>query len=310
MPKKITCLGSFVVDLTSRAEHLPVPGESIVTDFFKMGPGGKGSNQAVAAKRAGADIKLMTKIGDDILAQVAKESFKKEGFDEKYILVDKEYFTGIALIMVDKNTAQNSIMVAPGACEHITTEDVEIFRNEIETCEIFLTQFEVNIDAIENAIDIAHRNKKIIVLNTAPVREVSDELVKKASIITPNEIEASILTGVEVVDLESARKASNVFFDKGVSQVIITLGKKGAYVNDGKKDFIVEPIDVKTIDTTGAGDAFTGGFVTALSEGFSLVESVEFATATAALSTTKIGTAPSMPYRKEIDELIKKTYGR
>ncbi len=308
MSNKIVCLGSFVVDLTCRVEHLPLPGESIVTDYFKMGPGGKGSNQAIAAKRAGADILLMTKIGNDILSEVAVRAYKEEGFDDKFILVDKEHSTGIALINVDKNTSQNSIAVAPGACEHITDSDIELLTPEIEACDIFLTQLEVNVDAIEKCIDIAHKNNKIIVFNTAPIRPISNETVAKATIITPNEIEAALLTDIEVVDLESAKKAAHVFFDRGIQNVIITLGKKGSYVNDQKVESFVEPIDVKTVDTTGAGDAFTGGLVTALSEGSDLHQSVKFATATASLSTTKFGTAPSMPYRKEIDELMKKAY--
>jgi ribokinase len=307
--KKITCLGSFVVDLTCRVDRLPLPGESLITDYFKMGPGGKGSNQAVAAKRAGGNIVLMTKVGQDLLSQVAVDNFRKEGFDGRYIVVDKDVFTGIALINVDKNTSENSIVVAPGACEHITDEDIALLKPEIESCAIFLTQLEVNIEAIAEAMRIAYEHKKIIVLNTAPVREISDEFLSKATIVTPNEVEASILTKVEVTDKSSARRAARVFFDKGVRQVVITLGKKGAYVNDGTIDEIIDPVDVKTIDTTGAGDAFTGGLVTALAEDRSLLSAVKFATCTAALSTTKMGTAPSMPYRAEIDELVKKAYG-
>lgn len=309
MAKKITCLGSFVVDLTCRVDRLPLPGESLITDYFKMGPGGKGSNQAVAAKRAGGNIVLMTKVGQDILSRVALDNFKKEGFDERFIVPDKEVFTGIALINVDKNTSENSIVVAPGACEHILDEDIALLKPEIEGCDIFLTQLEVNIDAIEKAVQIAYDNKKIIVFNTAPVREISDDLLSKATIITPNEVEASILTKIEVSDKSSARKAAQVFFDKGIKNVVITLGKKGAYLNDGKIEEIIEPVEVPTIDTTGAGDAFTGGLVVALAEDRSLLNAVKFATCTAALSTTKMGTAPSMPYRREIDELVKKAYG-
>jgi len=309
MPGKIVCLGSFVVDLTCRVDHLPLPGESVITDYFKMGPGGKGSNQAVAAKRAGGNILLLTKVGKDLLSQVALESFRKEGFDEKFIIIDKDIFTGIALINVDKNTSENSIAVAPGACEHITEADIRLLKPEIESCDIFLTQLEVNLDAIEKAIQIAYDNKKIIVFNTAPVREMSDDLLSKTTIITPNEIEASVLTNIKVTDKSSAGKAARVFFDKGIKNVVITLGKKGCYVNDGKVEELVDPVDVKTIDTTGAGDAFTGGLVVALAEGRSLLNASKFATCTAALSTTKMGTAPSMPYRNEIDDLVKKAYG-
>jgi len=310
MAKKIVCLGSFVVDLTCRSEHLPLPGETIKTDYFKMGPGGKGANQAVAAKRSGGNIILMTKIGTDILSRLALDHFHAEGFDDKYILVDKTSFTGIALINVDKNTSENSITVAPGACEHISSDDIELFRKEIETGDIFLSQLEVNLDAVEKAIGIAWSAVRTVVLNTAPAFSVSDDLLSKVSIVTPNEIEASMLTNIEVMNKENAKQAAKVFFGKGVNNVVITLGKKGAYVNDGKSEAIVDPVDVKVVDTTGAGDAFTGGLVTALAEEMPLINAVKFATATAALSVTKLGTAPSMPYRAEIDKLVKTAYGK
>jgi ribokinase len=308
MLKKIVCLGSFVVDLTCRSDHLPVPGETIKTDYFKMGPGGKGANQAVAAKRAGGDIVIMTKVGTDILSHVALDNFKKEGFDEKYILIDESNFTGIALINVDKNTSENSITVAPGACDHITENDIAFLKREIETSDIFLTQLEVNMDAIEKAVQIAFDNKKTVVLNPAPALPLSDSLLSKVTIIIPNEIEASMLTKIEVTDKISAGRAAKVFFDKGVKNVVITLGNKGAYFNDGRTEAMIAPIDVKVVDTTGAGDAFTGGLVTALAEDIPLEKAVKFATATAALSVTKLGTAPAMPYRGEIDELVKKEY--
>jgi ribokinase len=309
MAKKITCLGSFVVDLTCRVDRLPLPGETLITDYFKMGPGGKGANQAVAAKRAGGNLVLMTKVGQDILSQVALQNFRQEGFDERYIVVDKDFSTGIALINVDKNTSENSIVVAPGACGHITDADIALLEPEIKSCDIFLTQLEVNIDAIEKAVRIAYDHKKIIVMNTAPARELSGEFLSRATIITPNEVEASLLTKIEVTDKSSAGKAARVFFDKGIKNVVITLGKKGCYLNDGKIEEIIPPVEVNTIDTTGAGDAFTGGLVVALAEDKPLLPAVKFATCTAALSTTKMGTAPSMPYRREIDALVKKAYG-
>jgi ribokinase len=251
----------------------------------------------------------MTKVGNDILSQVALGSFKKEGFDEKYILIDNDTFTGIALINVDKNTGENSITVASGACGHLTGDDIGLLKPEIESCDIFLTQLETNLDAVEKAVGIAYENKKTIVVNTAPVQAISDELLGKITLVTPNEIEASLLTKVEVRDKGSAGKAARIFFDKGVKYVVITLGKKGCYINDGKTEALVDPIEVKTIDTTGAGDAFTGGLVVALAEDRSLLNAAKFATAAAALSTTKAGTAPAMPYRAEIDALVKKTYG-
>jgi ribokinase len=310
MPKKITCLGSFVTEFTCRVDRLPMPGESLITDNFYLGPGGKGSNQAVAAKRAGGNITLMVKVGKDLHAGIAVENFRKEGFDERYLITDTDgNATGIALIMVDKNTAENSIVVIPGACEHVTAGDIALLEDQIKTCDIFMTQLETNVDAVEQAVRIAWENKKTIVFNTAPVRNISDELLSRVTIVTPNEVEASILTGVKVTGKDSAAQAARVFFDKGIPNVIITLGKKGCYVHDGRREDFVEPVDVQTIDTTGAGDAFTGGLVTALAEDKNLFDAVKFATVTAALSTTKTGTAPAMPYRNEIDALYRKAYG-
>ena len=308
MGKKIACFGSFVAELCSRVDRLPLPGESMITDYFKLGAGGKGSNQAVAVKRAGGNIVFMAKIGTDLLSQIARDHYQKEGFNPKYIVADDKYPTGVAIINVDKNTGENSIILIPGVCEHCTSADIALFKGEIESCDIFLAQLEANIDAVEEAVQIAWENKKTIVINTAPARELPDELLSKITIVTPNEIEASVLTKVEVTDKSSAEKAARIFCDKGVSQVVITLGKNGCYVFDGKQGEHIGPIAVQTVDTTGAGDAFTGGLVTALAEDMPLAAAVRFATATAALSTTKQGTAVAMPYRSEIDELLSKTY--
>ena len=309
MGKKIACLGSFILELTSRVDRLPLPGESLLSDNFKLGQGGKGSNQAVAVKRAGGDIVMMAKIGTDLLSKLAWDHFEKEGFNKKYIVTDDKHATGVAMIIVDKKTAQNSIVVITGACEQLTDADIELFRPEIESSDIFLTQLEANVDAVEKAVQIAWENKKIIVFNTAPARELSDDLLSKISIITPNEVEAFMLTKVEVTDKSSAEKAARIFFNKGIPYVIITLGEKGCFVYDGKNSEIIDSIKVQSVDTTGAGDAFNGALVTALSEDMPISKAVKFATAAAALSTTKHGTAVAMPYRSEIDSLVKKTYG-
>jgi len=310
MGKKIACFGSFIAELTSRVDRLPKPGESLISDYFKLGAGGKGSNQAAAVKRAGGNIVFMAKIGNDLLSQIARDHYKREGFDPKYIVTDNDFPTGAAMISVDKNTGENSIIVIPGVSEHCTGADIALFRNEIETCDIFLAQLEANIDAVEKAVQIAWENKKTIVINTAPARELPDDLLSKISIVIPNEIEASVITKIEVIDKSSAEKAARVFHEKGIPIVIITLGRNGCYVSSGKYGEIIDAIPVQTIDTTGAGDAFIGGMVTALSEDLPLTAAVRFATATAALSTTKPGTAVAMPFRSEIDELVKKIYGK
>ena len=301
---KITVLGSFVVDLTGRAPHLPVTGETVKGSTFKMGPGGKGSNQAVAAQRAGAEITLITKVGRDTFGKVALDNFKRENMDTKFIFEDKNHETGAALIMVDENTSENKILVLPGACEHITDENVEFARESIENAEVFLTQLEINMEAIEKAIDIAYTKGVITVLNPAPVQPLTDDFLKKIHIITPNEVEASILTGIKIETDEDVRKASEVFLSKGVKNVIITLGGKGVYARTINEEKFIPAIDVKPVDTTGAGDAFNGGFVTALAEGKSFFQAAAFGNVVGALSVTKLGTAPSMPYRDEIEKFL------
>lgn len=304
--KKVVVMGSFVIDLTSRANHLPIPGETVIGTKFKMGPGGKGSNQGVAAKRAGAEVTMITKVGNDTFGKIAIENFKNEGFDTKFILIDQENETGTALIMVDENTAQNKILVVSGACANITGNDIDLVSTTIGGADIFLIQLETNMDSIEKSIDIAYKNDVKIVLNTAPIQPVPDELLSKVHVITPNEVEASILTKVNIKIPEDASKAAKVFFNKGVKNVIITLGKDGVYVSDGITEEIIPSYNVNAIDTTGAGDAFNGGFVTALSEGKDIFEAARFGNIVGALSVTKLGTAPAMPYRGEIEEFILK----
>lgn len=305
MAGKISVFGSFVVDLASRANHLPKPAETVIGTSFALGPGGKGSNQGVAAHRSGADITMITKVGDDVFGKVALDFYKKEGMNTDLIFVDKEKETGTALIMVDEVTGQNQILVVSGACGNITDEDLEIARPTIEGSQILLTQLEVNLDATWKVIDMAHKAGVKVVLNTAPAQEVPDDVLRQVDLLTPNEVEASILSGVEVVTPDDARKAADVFQSKGVDEIVITLGEQGAYVRSGSKDIVIPRRTVNAIDTTGAGDAFNGGLVTALSEGKDLFAAAEFANVVGALSVTKVGTAPAMPFRKEIDAFIK-----
>lgn len=304
--RKITVLGSFVVDLAGRAPHLPVTGETVKGSSFKMGPGGKGSNQGVAAQRAGSQVTMITKIGKDTFGRLALESFKNEEMNTDFVFEDESRETGSALIMVDEHTSDNKILVVTGACGHITCDDIEAARDGIENADVFLTQLETNMDAVEKGIDIAHKKGIRIVLNPAPVQPVSDELLKKVDVITPNEIEASILTGIKIENDTDVRRAAEVFLSKGVKNVIITLGSRGAYARTKEKELFMPVIKVTPVDTTGAGDAFNGGFVTALAEGMDFFEAARFGSITGSLSVTKLGTAPAMPYRNEIDSLFKK----
>ena len=221
------------------------------------------------------------------------------------IFVDRERETGTALIMVDENSAQNQILVVPGACGNINDEDIERATPAIKNAQIILMQMEVNLDANWKVLDIAHKNGVKVVLNTAPAQKVEDGILAKVNVLTPNEVEASILSGVEVVTMDDARRAAEVFQKKGVEEVVITMGAQGAYVRSGSRERIVPRLNVEAIDTTGAGDAFNGGLVTALAEGKDLFAAAEFANVVGALSVTKKGTAPAMPLRKDIDTFMK-----
>lgn len=305
MAEKITVFGSFVVDLMARTPHLPAPAETVKGSFFKQGAGGKGFNQGVAAFKSGGDVAMITKLGRDSLANVALDTMTELNMPKDYLFYNDDVATGIALIMVDENTSQNEIVIVPGACSTITDEDIAKVEDRIKQSGYLLLQLEVNQDANEKVAKLAKENGVKVIINTAPYQPISDEFLKGAYLVTPNEVEAEELTGIAVNDLESADRAAKVFLDKGVQNVLITLGSRGVYINTDGKSEIVPAYRVDAIDTTGAGDAFNGGLLTALAEGKSLADASRFANALAALSVQRIGTTPSMPTREEIDAFIK-----
>lgn len=309
MGKRIVVFGSYVTDLTGRATRFPVPGETVLGTSFHPGPGGKGSNQAVAAFRAGGDVTLVTKLGKDAFGRMARDFYTHEGMDTSALLEDDVYETGAALIMVNEQSGQNMIMVLNGACNHVTKEDICARKELIEQADYLLVQMEINVDALEEVIRVAHDSGVRVILNPAPVQALDDEIMALVDTVTPNETEAAVLTGVNVVDLASAHQAAQVFLSKGVRNVIITLGGNGVYCTDGTREELVERIPVQAVDTTGAGDAFNGGFITALSNGLDLFEAVRYGNCTGALSVTKLGTAPAMPHKEEIDALYQINYG-
>lgn len=304
MAGKVVVFGSFVVDLMARIPHLPVPGETVKGPMFKMGPGGKGFNQGVAAHKAGADVTMVTKIGKDSFGDIALHTMDELGMTKEHVFISEEDKTGIALILVDENTSQNEIAIVSGACGTITEKDTNSVKELIRESEYILLQLEVNQDANERIAEYACENGVKVIINTAPYSKISDEFLSKAYMVTPNEVEAEALTGIKVEDLESAKKAATIFKKKGVKKVLITLGEKGVFISDDDKDEILPAFHVNAVDTTGAGDAFNGGFITALAEGKDIWEAAKFANAAAALSVQKLGTTPSMPARKEIDEFL------
>ena len=300
MGKKVTVFGSFVVDLMGRTPHLPAPGETVKGTVFKMGPGGKGFNQGVAAHKAGADVAMVTKLGRDTFADIALNTMKDLKMDTRRVLFSDTVETGSALIMVDEKTSQNEIVVILGACNTISDEEVDSLEDVIGESEYLLTQLETNVSSVERIIDIAYKKGVKVILNTAPVQPIEDELLSKVDLITPNEVEAEILTGIKVDSEEAADQAAEWFFARGVKRVLITLGGRGVYLNTRDKKGILPAYKVEAVDTTGAGDAFNGGLLAALAEGKDLWEASKFANALAALSVQKIGTTPAMPVREEI----------
>lgn len=304
LKKKVTVFGSFVVDLMGRTPHLPAAGETVKGSFFKQGAGGKGFNQGIAAHKAGGDVAMITKLGRDSMANVALDAMAEVNLPKDYLFYTDEAATGIALIMVDENSGQNEIVIVPGACSTITDDDIEKVKDVIKDSAYLLLQLEVNQDANEKVAKFAKENGVRVIINTAPYQPISDEFLNGTYLVTPNEVEAEEITGVPVVDLESADRAAEVFFKKGVQNVLITLGSRGVYVNSSGRSEIIPAFHVKAIDATGAGDAFNGGLLTALSEGKDLWEAARFANGLAALSVQKLGTTPSMPVRAEIDRFL------
>lgn len=304
MAQKVTVFGSFVVDLMARAPRLPVPGETVLGSFFKQGAGGKGFNQGIAAHKAGGDVTMITKLGRDSLAAVATDAMDGVGLSKDHLFYSETEPTGVALISVDENTSQNEIIIVPGACATISDEDIASVAERIKESAYLLLQLEVNQDANEKVAAMAKAAGVKVIVNTAPYSPVTDEFLSGCYLVTPNEVEAEELTGICVSDLESADKAAKVFKDKGVQNVVITLGSRGVYVNEDGKSEIVPAYKVNAIDTTGAGDAFNGGLLTALSEGKTIGEAARFANALAAISVQRIGTTPSMPTRAEIDKFL------
>ena len=306
---KIIGPGSLIVDVTGFAPHLPVAGETTKGTTLRFGPGGKGSNQLTAAHRAGSEVKIISARGDDVLGQILKNHYVTEGMSEEYVDVNKNYESGSALIEIDESNAQNRIIVILGANEKVNAESVLKAEKDFADCDAVLTQFETTIDAVKQAKNLANKYGKPFILNPAPYVAIPDELLNGIDYVTPNETEVEQFTGVTVNTYDDCKKAAEILLNKGVKNVIITLGIRGAYFYNGKQEIKVPSIKVKAVETTGAGDAFIGGFATAIAEGLDVETALKFATCTSAISVTRLGSSPSMPYRHEILSLLEKEFG-
>jgi ribokinase len=299
MQGKIVVIGSSNTDMVIKSQKFPLPGETILGGKFFVFPGGKGANQAVSAARLNGQVTFIARTGNDMFGKQAMEQFQKEGINTSFITTDSENPSGVALITVDAK-GENTIVVAQGANGFLSEQDIDQATDKIAEADVVLLQLEIPIPAVAYAIGKSYALGKKVILNPAPAQSIADEVLRCVYIITPNETEAEILTGIKVADADSAARAAAELKRKGVQQVVITLGPKGAYVQTNEVSKLIPAPLVHAVDTTAAGDVFNGALAVAVSEGFSLASAVEFANAAAAISVTRMGAQASAPFRKEV----------
>jgi len=296
---KIVVVGSSNTDMVVKSNRLPAPGETVLGGAFQMIPGGKGANQAVAAARLEGEVTLVAKVGNDPFGIAAKMDFEKKGIDTSQVIVTEKSPSGVALIMVDEQ-GENAISVALGANNELSVADVEGAVPVIQAAGFLLVQLEIPLAAVSHAVALASQHNTKVILNPAPAQPLSPDLLKYVDIITPNESEAKLLTGVDITDVRSAKEAALILREQGVPVVIITMGAAGAYVLSDELDELIPGFRVEAVDTTGAGDTFNGALAVALAEQMSLKAAVTFANSAAACSVTKMGAQTSAPSRSEL----------
>jgi ribokinase len=300
--KKIVVVGSCNTDMVIKADRLPVPGETILGGTFFMNPGGKGANQAVAASRMGGNVTLISKTGNDVFGKQSVMLYTAENIKTDYIYSDPKHPSGVALITVDSQ-GENCIVVASGANAYLNPSDIEKASAEIEGSDLVLMQLEIPIETVEYVAEMANKKGIKVILNPAPARALSDNLLKNLYIIIPNKSEAEILSGIKVSDIDSAKQAADIISAKGVDIVVITLGSQGALIKEYAEYHFVEAYTVDALDTTAAGDTFCGSVCVGLSEGRSILDSVKLAARAAAITVTRMGAQASIPYRSELSSL-------
>lgn len=296
--KKILVIGSSNTDMVIKTSRFPEPGETIIGDDFFMNQGGKGANQAVTVARLQGNIDFVCKTGNDLFREQSVTLFRNEGINTDWILSDSEKPSGVALIMID-NSGENSIVVASGANGSLSPEDIEKVAEVVYRSDYILMQLEIPLDTVEYVVNLAASQGKKVILNPAPAADLPQDLYKKLYLITPNRIEAELLSGVKISDRDSTMEAAKNLLDKGIEHVIITMGEEGALSYNGEFEWI--PAEkAEPADTTGAGDVFNGALTVALAEGMAMSDAVRFANRAAAISITRYGAIPSIPYRKEL----------
>ena len=298
---KVVILGVFVADTAYRASRMPKMGETILGNSFVLGPGGKGSNQAVAAGNLGADVTIITRLADDDFGKMALDTWQNANV-KGAVRYSSNTYTGAAFIFIDDKTGDNAIIIAPGAASEISLKDIHENSEKIASAEVFLTQLEQPIGVAQEGLKVAKENGRITILNPAPAANLPKEIFGLCDFITPNETETEALTGLPVRNEKEAEIAAKFLNELGVRTPIITMGGQGAFLHEHG---LIPAFNVgEVVETTGAGDAFNGGLAVALSEGKSALEAVKFGCATASISVTRPGTAPSMPARDEVEKVL------
>lgn len=296
--KNICVIGSLNMDLVVNVDAMPKPGQTIIGSNFKEVPGGKGANQAVAMARLNGNVSMIGKVGEDGFGQTLINSLKNDKVDTTYIQTTKGS-TGVALITVDKN-AQNSIVVSPGANFEVKEEDIDNNIKAIENSEIVVLQLETPLNTIKYALNKAKELNKYTILNPAPAVKLDDEIIKNVDLLTPNETELEIISGVSIETEEDIQKAAQIMIEKGVKELIVTLGSKGSLYINKEKSMFKKAYKVEAVDTTAAGDSYTGALAVALSQDKGIEDAMDFASKVGALSVLKEGAQSSLPTLEDV----------
>ena len=296
----ISVLGIFVADISFSGPKIPAIVETILGNKYNVGPGGKGCNQAVAIARLGAKVNFISKIGKDSYGELALNTLTKNKINTESVIQDENLQTGVAGILVDKNSGKNAINVIVGAPSTFKVAEIDKHIDIIKNSKIFLTQLEVPKDVTLHCLKTAKENGCLTILNPAPASEISKEFYKNIDYFTPNETEAEFYTGIKITNEKEAKQAADKLINLGIKKIIITLGEKGLFYSDGKEEIYLQATPVKAIDTTGAGDAFNGGLAFGLSKEKPIKECLELANKVAGISTTKLGAGDAMPFTKDL----------
>ena len=301
--KKICVIGSIGYDLITYMYKFPKAGETIVGKKFIQNPGGKGDNQVIASARVGGDVTFIGAVGDDNYGELLKKNLE-ENKVKTHMKIVPNMSSQIATILIDES-GENRIVIVPGANNFVDKKQIDDNFDIIKECDIILMQLEIPMETVEYVVDKFYELNKIIILNPAPGAELSDNIIKKCTYLTPNENEIGLITKMPYDTIDNIKSAAKCLFDKGAQNVLVTLGEKGAYLKNKNDDIIIPTLKVKALDTTGAGDCFNGVFAACLAMGKNAIEAIKYANVASSISVTRSGAVPSLPYKNEVDEKFK-----